>query len=301
MSLAFRTCEKNKSCCFVTSIQILLSFFDDSHLSLNWHMCTKCLCPCSFGFCGSGATAKLKIQLIHNKHCGCTRCKTFQNITSMVTIRRAHQGTRQTIATTKILCGLGDHPVIGTVGKGGQVSLVLCWEESSVDQPTLMSASSWCNGRGMTRSFLVEIPMISLWLSPLFWFSLLGVCQKPLPQKVQMHNFVCPGALCCTRCLKSFDIVLLVTLSKQGTSFHIWTLNLSGQPMETYNSECISNQTNNWNVWTQIASTPNHASKLSLQESAKDCLNWQQSRKQTRTCHQTKSTHNTSKLCNMQD
>jgi len=34
-------------------------------------------------------------------------------------------------------------------------------------------------------------------------------------------------------------------LSKQGISFHAWTLNLSGQPTETHNSECISNQTNN--------------------------------------------------------
>ena len=42
----------------------------------------------------------------------------------------------------------------------------------------------------------------------------------------------------------------------------------------------------------------NHVSKPSLWVSAKDCLNWQQSRKQTRIYHPTKSTHNTSKLCN---
>jgi len=94
-------------------------------------------------------------------------------------------------------------------------------------------------------------------------------------------------------------------LLKQGTSFHTQMLNLSGQPTETYNSKCISNQTNNWSIWTQMACTPKHASKLSLQEStsasAKDCLNWQQSRKQTRTYHWTKSTHNISKLSNMQD
>ena len=39
---------------------------------------------------------------------------------------------------------------------------------------------------------------------------------------------------------------------------------------------------------------PKHASKQSLQESTTDCLNWQQSQKQKRTCHWTKSAHNTS-------
>ena len=39
-------------------------------------------------------------------------------------------------------------------------------------------------------------------------------------------------------------------------------------------------------------------SKPSLQKSAKDYLNWQQSWKETRTYQQSKSTHNTSKLCN---
>jgi len=36
----------------------------------------------------------------------------------------------------------------------------------------------------------------------------------------------------------------------------------------------------------------------SLQESTKGYLNWQQSLKHTRTCRWTKSTHNTSELCN---
>jgi len=82
--------------------------------------------------------------------------------------------------------------------------------------PTMTCSSEEQNSRTQQTDLREETAVIHLQHACAYWMSQEERCQQ--------HRTT-------TRCPL-----------KQGTSFHTWTLNQSGQPTETRNSECISNQ-----------------------------------------------------------